>query len=375
MKKALLIAPAPSVHERFNQVNIDALQALSYEVHLAANFKPGGEGTVAVISDQLRRRNAVCRHMPFYRMSLIKNLPALRQLRALLKRERFDLIHAHTETGGLITRLAALFGVPARYIYTPHGMSFYDGCPLNKKLLYYPVEKWICAGMDDVIAVNMEEYALLQRWNKITARYTHGVGADLKLPSMTHTEKARKRAQLGIPDGTLLLLSVGELNKNKNHQTVIRAVSKLNSPDIRYLICGAGPLKSELESLSNTPGVQDSIILSGFRRDISEILQIADVFVHPSYHEGLPVALMEAMASGLPVVCSRIRGNVDLIDDGVSGFLCAPGDPDAFAEAITRLYDASTRERMGRENRERVALFSAGTVRRELKKIYQEAGY
>ena len=374
MKKALLISPAPSVHERFNQANMDVLRELSIQVHAAANFEAAGAGgEQSVFSHKLEKRDVVCHHIPFYRRSFIKNIPAIKSLRTLIQKERFSIIHAHTETGGLVTRLACL-NIPGRYIYTMHGMSLYTGCPLYKKLLYYPLQRWIFSGMDDVIAVNSEEYAQLCRWDRERAHYTHGVGADISPVVLSDSEKAQKRSELGMDDDAYVLVSVGELNENKNHAAVIRAVSGLDAPDIRYLICGAGALNSSLQTLARTLGAQNKIILPGYRQDVGAILQIADVFVHPSYHEGLPVALLEAMAAGLPVVCSRIRGVVDLIDDGVNGYLCAPDDPDGFAAALERLQDKSIRDRMGRLNQKRVRSFSTQTVRHELKKIYQEAG-
>jgi glycosyltransferase involved in cell wall biosynthesis len=375
MKKALLMAPAPSVLELFNKVNMDVLSDLSYQVHVTSNFEPTGEdgARISAFRDAMANRHAVCHHIPFYRGSLFKNIPAIRRYRALLKRERFDLVHVHTETGGLVTRLSMPGIQSTRFIYTPHGMACCRGCPLKNRLAYFPVSKWICAGMDAVVAINSEEYALLRNWRPETARYTHGIGLDLGRHDRSPDDAWRKRAEFGVPGDAFLILSVGELSGRKNHEAVIRAVSKLKARNIRCLICGAGPLEGRLRELIRAFNLSETVVLAGYREDINEILPEADAFALPSYYEGLPVALMEAMAAGLPAVCSRTGGNADLIEDGRNGFLCAPNDADGFAAALRRLMDdAGLRERMGRESRTRVRRFSAGTVAEELKNIYRE---
>ena len=115
----------------------------------------------------------------------------------------------------------------------------------------------------------------------------------------------------------VFLLSVGELSDRKNHVVVIEAMKQLiqRHPQLRYFICGQGEKKQELQQLIRKYHLEDHVKLLGFRTDVAELCQAADVFVFPSKQEGLPVALMEAMACGVPVVCSRIRGNTDLIQE------------------------------------------------------------
>lgn len=366
--KVLLLAPMSSVHERFGRAGISALRALGCEIHLAANFSSSAHDKA--YGRRMEAEGFLLHDLPFARHSLKKNLHLLPGLRRLLREEAFDLVHCHTETGGILTRLAMSAAGETRYLYAPHGMSFYKGSSLKSQLLYRPVEKWICAGMQKNLAMNGEELELLQKWNPETAGYIHGVGLDVEGITALSVDRAAKRAELGVPEGAVLLLSVGELNENKNHRVVLEALSRLPHENLCYMICGEGDRREALRRQAEASGIR--LLLPGYRYDVREILKIADLFLFPSFHEGLPVSIMEAMAAGLPVVCSDIRGNIDLIRDGENGLLCAPNDADGFAKAISALLcDSALAERMAARSREVVADFSLPRVTCEMQEIYE----
>ena len=130
-----------------------------------------------------------------------------------------------------------------------------------------------------------------------------------------------------------MLLSVGEVNQNKNHRVGIEALAKLNDPNIYYVICGRGPLTEAHKELAKELGVEDRVFLTGYRTDVADFYRMADVFLFPSFREGLPVAVMEAMASGLPVIATKIRGSSDLVQQGA---LFEPTDTDGIAKALER---------------------------------------
>ena len=118
-------------------------------------------------------------------------------------------------------------------------------------------------------------------------------------------------------------------------------------------------------------GLKDNVLLAGYRSDIPDVLNAADIFVFPSFHEGMPVSALEAMACGLPVICSQIRGNVDIVEEGENGYLFAPADSDALSRKIGLLMDdADKRKTMGAKNRKIVEDFSLEAVTEELKRIY-----
>lgn len=266
------------------------------------------------------------------------NIKAVGQIKKLVAEGGYDIVHCHTPIAAACTRLAcsSLRKKGVKVIYTAHGFHFYSGAPKKNWLIFYTVEK-ICARWTDLlITINKEDYARAQK--KIHAHkvaYVPGVGIDVKKFADTQIDRAAKRAELGVPEGAFLLCSVGELNANKNHETVIRAMAQLNRENMHYMIAGMGDKKDYLLQLAQELGLAEKLHLLGYRKDVAELYKAADLFVFPSFREGLPVSVMEAMAAGLPVVASRIRGNVDMIE-GNGGILCDPSDSKAFADAIKK---------------------------------------
>lgn len=373
--KALLLAPMGSVHRRFNRANIEALRTLGYEVHLVANFEVG-DGTEkqnGEYTEWCAKEGIITHSIAYERHSLKGSLSKTAETRELLKKENFELIHAHTETGGLILRLAGKPYKNSRYIYTPHGMSFYKGSSLKSQMIYRPIERWICSGMDVNIAINREEFSVLKKWNTESAVFVHGIGLDLERFRSVESDYSEKiRDELNIPVDAKVIMSVGELDDNKNHQIVIRALALLKRDNVYYIICGVGPNKEKLEKLAGTLGIADRVVLAGYRKDIPEILHISDIFAFPSFHEGLPVSLMEAMAAGVPVICSKIRGNVDLMKDGCGGFMSDPSDAVSFSRAIDKLVNAQDGgKNMSNWNIARSEDYSYQNVFNELSNIYR----
>lgn len=372
MKKALLIAPMASLHRRFNGLNVDVLKSKGYEVHIAANFNvcEGSEAANAKYEEQCRNNGIVTHNMDFYRAADLKNFRVVRELKKLLNTNEYDIVHAHSETGGLLLRMAMKKKHRYKAVYTPHGMSFYKGSSLLSQCTYRPAEKWICSAMDANIAMNGEEYDILKKWNCKTAYFVHGIGLDLEKfrdkPAINHV-----RQNLGISDDALIITAVGELNENKNHRVIIEALSKIENNNVYFLICGVGNLKKELERLAMSYGLKDKVKLLGYRDDIKDILFASDIFVFPSFHEGLPVSVMEAMCTELPVVCSDIRGNNDLIKEGPGGFLCAPNNAEAFSEVLKKLIaDKKLRDEMGAYNANIIEAYGRENVAAELERIY-----
>lgn len=182
--------------------------------------------------------------------------------------------------------------------------------------------------------------------------------------------RAAKRKELGIGDGDILMLSVGELNRNKNHEVVLHAMASLGDKRLKYVIAGRGVLKEHLEQLATELGINEQLQLLGFRTDVRELFKAADVFAHPSYREGLSVAVMEAMASGLPVLCSRIRGNTDLIDEGEGGFLFSPAKSDEVTIALSKIMVAKDLKARGAYNIEKAKSLDVGAVMEIMRELY-----
>lgn len=360
-----------SVHRRFNRANIDALLSLNFQIELAANFtnRSGPESHNQQFVEECAKKGIVTHTIPFERHSLKSCLKCLPQVKALLEEGKYDIVHAHTETGGLILRLAKGAKGGSIFMYTPHGMSFWKGSSLKSQIIYKPLERWICSHMDANLAMNQEEFQILKKWNKRTASFVHGIGLDIsRFKSKDGTDI---RNEIGLSNHDVVMLSVGELDDNKNHAIVLRAMSQIKDLCPHYVVCGVGPNKDYLLDLAKDLGIQENLHLLGYRSDIPAIIGGANIFVFPSLHEGLPVSLMEAMAGGLPVICSEIRGNVDLIKPGYNGYLFRPDDAVQLKDLLIKLINnPAQRKEMGCHNMKDIENYSYRVVVEELKKLY-----
>lgn len=327
-KKVLIIANVCGFFETFEQRNIRLLKKLGYEVHCAANFKNDRH--------KLDDLHIVKHHIEIERSPFkLNNYFAYRELKEVMEEEKFDLVHCHTPMGGFLGRVVAKQTQTHPVIYTAHGFHFFKGAPLINWLLYYPIEK-ICSRFTDVIiTINSEDYNRAKRkMHSKRVEYIPGVGIDVEKIRSIRINRTEKRKELGLTDQDIMLFSVGELNKNKNHEVIIRAMAEIKDPQIQYFIAGLGPLKDSLIDLSKKLNVEKQVHLLGYRDDIIELDKCADVFCFPSKREGLSVALMEAMACGVPIICSRIRGNIDLIKENSISMLCCYKRVSEFKKAI-----------------------------------------
>ena len=263
------------------------------------------------------------------------------EVEALMKQNTYEFCHCHSPIGGVVARIAG-HRTRTKVIYTAHGFHFYQGAPVMNWLVYYPVEKMLSRWTDVLITINHEDYARAKKkFHAGKTYYLPGIGIDLERFHVGDAETIQqKRQELGLQPEDVFLLSVGELSDRKNHVVVIEAMKQLvqRHPQLRYFICGQGEKKQELQQLIRKYHLEDHVKLLGFRTDVAELCQAADVFVFPSKQEGLPVALMEAMACGVPVVCSRIRGNDDLVEDGVNGYFVQKNNSREFERIISKIY-------------------------------------
>jgi len=374
MKRALLFSHTGSIHSRFNKACLNALRELGYELHLMANFENGSgpEGRNSTFVKWCKSEGLFVHHIDYKRGGFIKNIMMTGKLKSFLKKWNFDIVHAHTETGGLLLRLASSVKRNSKFVYTAHGMSFWKGCPLKNDLIFKNIEHWICCGMDMNLGMNAEELEVLKSWTPTSYAHVHGIGLDVSRMQNPIRSREEVRNEFGLMVEDKFILSIGELDDNKNHITVIRALAKLKRKDFKYVVCGVGYNKDKLLNEANRLGIKENIVLAGYRSDIPDILNAADIFVFPSFHEGMPVSALEAMACGLPIICSEIRGNVDIIKEGDNGYLFPPANVDILSQKIAILMDnPQKREAMGAKNREIVKEYSLEAVTEELKRIYQ----
>lgn len=383
MKKALLVTTVSGFVPQFEMNNVRILQQMGYEVHYAANYHMPSYGK----DNHRLDGSGIIRHQidfvrsPYSR----KNFQVYRQLKHLMEKQQFQLVHCHTPMGGVMARLAAHATKTGPVIYTAHGFHFFKGAPLINWLLYYPMEKMLSRFTDQQICINKEDYERARLFYAHYVDYIPGVGIDLnRVEHLSEEIAAEKKKELGIPEGKKIFLSAGELIKRKNHESVIRAVARLKDPSFVYVICGHGELNEYLMHLADELGVKDQVIFAGYRTDIFQIYQIADIYVFPSYQEGLPMALLEAMSSGLPVICSDIRGSRDLMktefagSENVKWKVCEGGvvvkradDVKAYEKAIQWcLQNSDELKACGRRNAAESEQFSIDRVNAKMREIY-----
>lgn len=245
-----------------------------------------------------------------------QNISAYRQLKHIIDTEGYDIIHCHTPVGGVIGRMASgrARRQGSKVFYTAHGFHFFHGSSPVSWILYYPVERLFARMTDVLITINTEDYKTAKSFKAGMVEYTPGVGVNTeKIRHGVQTDRKTKRKEFGIPQNAQVILSVGEVNKNKNHKVIIEALRDFDKA--WFVLCGRGPLLEELQRTAAEYGISDRVVFAGYRTDVADFYNMADVFVFPSYREGLPVALMEAMAEGLKCVASRNRGTNDLLPE------------------------------------------------------------
>lgn len=256
-------------------------------------------------------------------------------------------------------------------IYTAHGFHFYTGAPKINWLLYYPVEKYLSNYTDKLITINSEDYKRAQKKFKAKKTYlVNGVGVDLS--RFSESKKSRKDvlSTLYIPNDNFVILSVGELNTNKNHQQIINALGQLTNSDVTYMIAGLGQSGEDLKRCAQENNVD--LRLLGYRNDVSELLHASDMYAFPSKREGLSLSLMEAMSCKIPILASKIRGNSDLIEDHVNGRLFnLKDDSSSIGEIIQNMINnPQERKKYAEESFKKVQAYSLQEVAPIMKKIY-----
>lgn len=315
--------------------------------------------------------------IPFERNPFnIKNIKAYKDLKKIIDEGKYDIIHCHTPVGALLTRLAAKNTRKAgtKVFYTAHGFHFYTGAPLFNWLLFYPAERFLAHMTDVLITINREDFQRAKSFKAGKIVYIPGVGININKFTKHIGRRKEKRAELGLNSNDFVLLSVGELIKRKNHEVVIESLGRLKEMGklngIQYIICGRGILDTKLKEKALSLGISNHVHFLGYRKDVSEICNASDLFVFMSVQEGLPVALMEAMACGLPVICTNIRGNSDLVENGKNGEF-VQNSVIAVTEAIIKLKGQQLlRRRYAEEALKSIKQFNLGSVVSQMREIY-----
>lgn len=362
-KKAIIVATLYSFVSQFEKNDIKILKELGYKVYLAANINKTDSELESLIEGKL--------DLKFTRNPISTgNIKSIFKLYKYLKNNKFDLMHCHTPVGGVIGRLTGKLAKVKTIIYTAHGFHFFKGAPLKNWILFYPIEKILSKFTDILITINKEDFKRVQKFHSKKVEYIPGVGIDIEKIKNVKVNIEEKRKELGINAQDKVLISVGELIDRKNHILPIKALGKIKDKNLKYLICGEGPLKTKLVEECKKEKIEEEVKFLGFRKDIYELCKISDLFIFPSKQEGLPVALMEAIAVNIPIVCSNIRGNIDLVEDYRNGILL-DNDENEYKKNIEMLIK---KNRIYAENKTLLSKIDIKNIEKKMKEIYEKIG-
>ena len=364
MKKVLFTATVDSHILHFHIPYLKLFKENGYEVHVATN------GDEEIPYCDVKHKISFERS-PFK----LNNLKAIKELKKVIDKEQFEIIHCHTPMGSVVTRIAAMKARKngTRVIYTAHGFHFYKGAPILNWCLFYPIEKWLSAYTDTLITINREDYELAKRKFKKCKdiQYVPGVGIDENKfnVNMDENEKKILKKSLGLKEDDFVLTCVARLDKNKNQGFLIEVERELlkKYKNIHLLLVGPDELNGEYQEQAKN--IKGNVHFLGFRKDISKILEITDVSLSSSSREGLPVNILEAICIGIPVVATNCRGNRDLITNGENGYLIEINDKENFVKTVESIY-LNKANLMIEKSKQEAKKYTLTNILEEMKKIY-----
>jgi glycosyltransferase involved in cell wall biosynthesis len=348
---------------------IKLLQKMGYEVHVYASIDE--------FKEEVENTGAICHDVPFPRSPFgAQNIRTLFYLKKEFAKENLKMIHVHTPIAGILARIAARMAKIPLVISTAHGFYFHKGSAIQNWIFYYPPEWLLSRWTDVIITINEEDYRRALRFPvRKRVALVKGVGINHKRFQLGRAVRELKREELGITESEFVLINVAQLDPNKNQALLIKVTKRLKDQGIpvRTLLIGKGETEKELRLLAETLELDKEVIFFGFSTEIPELLAASDVYLQLSKREGLPKAVMEAIASGKPIIASNIRGNRDLVLEGKSGYLVEVGDVEGTAERIKFLYySPSLCKEMSDANLLLAKSLDISVVTEQMEEIYQK---
>jgi glycosyltransferase involved in cell wall biosynthesis len=300
-------------------------------------------------------------------IQLFQDLRAILKLYWLIRRLRPDIVHTQTSKAGVLGRIAAHLARTPIIIHTAHAFPFHPYVPTPLRWIYIMIERWV-ACLADLIMVDTQsiradglQHRIVRNPEKLV---TVPMGLDLKKFSPSALGPDNLRPTLGFGPSDLVVGTVARLVSDKGLECFLRMASLIRTmrTDVRFLIVGDGPLRAELEQLAKSLSIQSAVVFTGHRTDVSKLMQVMDLFVLPTMREGFGVVFAEAMAVGKATVGSRIGPVAEVVEEGVTGYLAPPDDPEAFARlALDLLSDEVKRRAFGEAGRRRVERYFTET--------------
>ena len=365
-------------------VNLDKKR---YETALVSGPSTGSEGEIESKALRLGVDLTIIPEL-VREVSPIIDLKALYKLCRFIKKGKYDIVHTHSSKAGIVGRLAGeLAGVPI-IIHSPHSHIFYGYYGKFLSIVFVWIEKIFALFTDRIFTLTSIgkrehiEYGVGPP-SKFTVVHSGvplepflNVKVNKNQSQIAKQDANHKRQEFGLNENDIVCIFVSRLVPVKGHQYLISAIPEVleNVPSAKLVLVGDGELRDELEQRALNLGVKDSVIFTGLRHDVPELLAMSDLFVLSSINEGMGRVLVEAMAVGLPVVATRVGGVPDVVVDGETGILVPSENSKALASAIVKLLkDENMRQRMGEAGRRRVnPAFGVEAMVRKIESVYEE---
>ncbi len=344
----------------------DGMSAPIHIQHVLLSLRPGGleNGVVNVVNrlDPERFRSSVCclqasgefaqritrSDVPVHEMDLRKGNDPMMPLRLarLFRRTGTDIVHTRNAEAFFYGAVGARMAGIGTVIHSEHGRTLPD------TFRRMALQRWLAPLANMTFAVSEQLKLDLVKHVRLAKDRIHVIYNGVDLGRFASTDRVRARALLGVDQATTVIGSVGRLAAVKNYKLLVRAIAAI--PGVDLVLIGDGPQRGQIEAEAAAAGICERVRLLGHREDVAELLPGLDVFVLPSLSEGMSNTLLEAMACGLPVVASRVGGNVELVRNGVTGILFPSEDAEALSTALRPLCaDAGLRATMGLQGKRR----------------------
>ena len=315
----------------------------------------------------------------------LKDLIAFWKIYMIIRREKPDIVHTHTAKAGALGRIAAVFaGVPVR-IHTFHGHIFENYFNRLYISIFLFIEKALAYFSKYIVVVSQAQKREIGEHYKVAGPDKIRViplGLELEKFTLIQSHNGKLRTGLNIDDDTITIGIIGRLVPVKNHRMFLEAAKRLLSIlgdefKIKCLIIGDGEERIGLEAYAKELGMNKNVVFCGWRENVADVYPDLDIIVLTSFNEGTPVALIEALAAGRPVVATNVGGVGDVVEDGINGYCVTSGDTQAFACRMADLIrDPSKRAIFGAKGRETVReKFSKKRLVEDITKLYEEAVY
>ena len=348
-----------------------------FKAEIFSGPQTGSEGSLI---EEVRQRSIPLTISPHLlrEISPLHDPLALIELTRYIRENNFTIVHTHSSKAGILGRLAAKLARVPVIIHTVHGWSFHDYMSPSIRKLYVHLERFAASFTDQLIVVTQRD---------IQKGLREGIGEENKYRLIRSAiplsefdpeqyDRNSVRQELGIPEEAIIIGNIGRFSPQKNPLEWVRIAGEISrtNPDAHFLLVGDGPLRSQVEDLLAKEKIKNRTILTGLRRDVPRLLSAIDIFLLTSLWEGLPRVIPQAMSMGIPVVANRADGTIEAIQDGITGFLCTPGDLSGITIRLSELvHNPLKRQEIGRKGRAYASVeFDLDKMINQIETIYYE---